>query len=387
MARSKQKVPVTLDPGRVDHLSDDDIRLILRAADELIAAGGRNMLVKILKGSRDKKVLEHELDQCPAYGCFRTLKTEEISARVDWMIRNDYLRIEYSGRLPLLVFSEKGWEIEQETFTRELFRRFRADVAAGSPGVILEMPHVGRAVVMGVLEMVRAYGDRSFIPQLEQWQQGEVKKVRARISSVISDLQRLSGLAVIFPGIGYTCDRSLLYYTAEMLKEHGYKVVPVPYTGFPKNVKGNALKMRQCYFSALDQAAEILKDLNFDAFDDILFVGKSVGTMVALSYARQKALQVRSILFTPVAGTFDLLPIRDQDAPELCMPSGLAIVFHGTSDPWAETSEIVAACEARNIPLHLVEKANHSLETGTTETDLRILETAVKQVWEFVLTK
>lgn len=36
-------------------LPEADIRAILRAADELIATGGRTLLAKILKGSREKK--------------------------------------------------------------------------------------------------------------------------------------------------------------------------------------------------------------------------------------------------------------------------------------------------------------------------------------------
>lgn len=56
-----------LDNGGIHHLTEEEIRTILRAADELIA-GCRNMLARILKGSKDKKILEFGLDQCPAYG-------------------------------------------------------------------------------------------------------------------------------------------------------------------------------------------------------------------------------------------------------------------------------------------------------------------------------
>lgn len=191
-----------------------------------------------------------------------------------------------------------------------------------------------------------------------------------------NNMQRQDGLAVIFPGIGYTCDRSLLYYTAVMMKELGYKVVPVPYTGFPKNVKGDAQKMRQCYDIALGQAREVLRDINFDDYKDIVFIGKSVGTMVALAIAKEFNLKARSVLYTPLVETFDLLP---EDTSEQI------IAFHGTSDPWAKTPEIIAACERRGIPLHLVEQANHSLETGDLERDLCTLGETMRQVREFLM--
>lgn len=53
-------------------LSDNEIKLILRGADSVIESAFRNMLSKILKGSKEKKLLELaqdlELHQNPAYG-------------------------------------------------------------------------------------------------------------------------------------------------------------------------------------------------------------------------------------------------------------------------------------------------------------------------------
>jgi hypothetical protein len=43
------------------------------------------MLSKILKGSKDKKLLEKGLDHCPSYGYYKHLSIEEITKIVDWM--------------------------------------------------------------------------------------------------------------------------------------------------------------------------------------------------------------------------------------------------------------------------------------------------------------
>lgn len=58
------------------NLSKDEKLAILRAADELIGAGGRSLLAKILKGSREKKVLELELDKTPVYCMKEILKLQ-----------------------------------------------------------------------------------------------------------------------------------------------------------------------------------------------------------------------------------------------------------------------------------------------------------------------
>ncbi|WP_264806709.1 RQC-minor-1 family DNA-binding protein [Cytobacillus sp. NCCP-133] len=97
-----------------NRLPDDEIKVIVRAADEIIARGGRTLLAKILKGSREKKVLELELDKCPVYGYFKAEKLDGIIRKVDWMIEHDFLDIEYSGKLPMIVFTERGWLIQSD---------------------------------------------------------------------------------------------------------------------------------------------------------------------------------------------------------------------------------------------------------------------------------
>jgi len=181
-------------------------------------------------------------------------------------------------------------------------------------------------------------------------------------------------LAVLFPGIGYTCDRPLLYYAGRMLQRLDYQVVPLTYGGFPPNIKGDPLKMLEAFFSALDQTEDQLKPLNFNAYDDILFIGKSVGTRVALQYARDENLNARFALLTPVEQTFDQFPSTDQLD---------AIVFHGTNDPWAKTETIITACQERNLPLYIFADANHSLETGDVDTDIQNLQQVMDQLRRF----
>ena len=184
MSRRVNRIPVVLDTGNVKELSPEDIKMILRAADMCIMKAGRNMLAKILKGSKDKKVLELKLNECPAYGYYQDMKLDDISKCIDWMIKKDYLRIEYDYRLPLLVFSEKGWQIEKETFAQELYQRMCLDVEEKKARVIFEMKEVNRQVVMCVLDKIEKEGTEEFLPYLEAWKMLEVKKVAARIAEV-----------------------------------------------------------------------------------------------------------------------------------------------------------------------------------------------------------
>ena len=54
-------------------------------------------------------------------------------------------------------------------------------------------------------------------------------------------------LAVIFPGIGYTADKPLLYYASRLARHYGYQILAVSYGTLPENVKGDHAKMKQAF--------------------------------------------------------------------------------------------------------------------------------------------
>ena len=54
-------------------------------------------------------------------------------------------------------------------------------------------------------------------------------------------------IAVLFPGIGYTCDKPLLYYTGKLAVARGYKLVKVEYGNFPSGIKENKEKIEEAF--------------------------------------------------------------------------------------------------------------------------------------------
>ena len=52
-------------------------------------------------------------------------------------------------------------------------------------------------------------------------------------------------LAVIFPGIGYTADKPLLYFGRRIAVEYGYEIRIMDYKGFPPKVKGDRNRMEE----------------------------------------------------------------------------------------------------------------------------------------------
>jgi len=190
MSRKVQRVPYSLDPKDVEKLASEDLTAILRGADELIGSGGRSLLVKILRGSRAQEVLRLNLDQCPVYGYFHHLSTDDILARVDRAILDGYLKIEYDYRLPVLVFTKAGWEIEKETFANELLSGFDELLKTSQPPYDMSyLKDRNRELIWFLLDKVEANGNPKYLPLLEAWSQIDYKKVKQRITQVMRKIE------------------------------------------------------------------------------------------------------------------------------------------------------------------------------------------------------
>ncbi len=189
MSRHKSRVPVRLEDRGIGRLSDDEIRILLRGADDLIMLGGRTLLAKLLKGSKEKMLLDRGLDRSPAYGALHGLNLAEIQARIDWLILNGFLRIQYDGRLPLLVYTPTGWAIERETYTTEWLDRIDSALdRTGEPVAPSELNVLNREVILQLLDRIEASGDPKYRTFLETWSRDTMKKVRSRITRVLAAL-------------------------------------------------------------------------------------------------------------------------------------------------------------------------------------------------------
>ena len=190
MSRKVQRVHYDLDPKDIKKLLPEELKAILRGADELIGSGGRSLLVKILKGSHAQEVLRLHLDQCPVHGYFHHLSTDEILARIDRAILDGYLKVVYDYRLPVLVFSDAGWEIEKETFANELLAGFDKLLTTSQPPYDMSyLKDRNRSLIWCLLDKIKASGNPKYLPLLEAWEQIDYKKVKLRIEQVMREIK------------------------------------------------------------------------------------------------------------------------------------------------------------------------------------------------------
>lgn len=168
------------------NLTNAEKLAILSAADHIIMQGGRSLLAKILKGSRDKKLLEHGLDKTPNYGYFQSETIAQITEKVDWMIEHDFLEISYSGKLPMIVFTARGWKIQSDQYSGQLLKEWDKWLDEDSPIPNMEyLKDRNRELIHLLLDKVEETRDTKYIPILEAWEAIDYKKVRQRIRSVI----------------------------------------------------------------------------------------------------------------------------------------------------------------------------------------------------------
>ncbi|MEA4884530.1 MAG: RQC-minor-1 family DNA-binding protein [Clostridia bacterium] len=188
MSGRKERVQYHLDPRDVKDLPECEIAAILRGADNLIMRGGRTMLAKVLKGSRDRKVVELGFDQSPVYGYYSSLSQADVLARIDWVICSGYLDIEYDGRLPMLVLTDDGWAIERETYAHELLRGLDRLLVKGPPYDMGYLKDRNRELIWRLLDLIEESGNPGYIPLLEAWAEVDYQKVRKRINAAIRNL-------------------------------------------------------------------------------------------------------------------------------------------------------------------------------------------------------
>ncbi len=171
-------------------------------------------------------------------------------------------------------------------------------------------------------------------------------------------------IAILFPGIGYHCDKPLLYHSGKLCTQYQYETVKLTYTNLSRSIP-------EAFAQAYAQTEASLEKVNWNEYEEILFISKSIGTAVAAAYAKNHDIVCRNIYYTPLEQTFDFAP-------------QFGIAFHGTEDPWVETSIIEDNCRDCHLPLHVIEDANHSLELNFPPSDKNhtVLSDLPKDIWK-----
>ena len=116
-------------------------------------------------------------------------------------------------------------------------------------------------------------------------------------------------LVVCFPGIGYHCDKPLLYYSRKLAACAGYDhTLLLQYTYHKDGLRGCPAALREAFDTLYTQAETQLSAVDWPQYDDVLFLSKSIGTAVSAAFAQRHGIPCRQILYTPLSLTFAFAP-------------------------------------------------------------------------------
>ncbi len=178
-------------------------------------------------------------------------------------------------------------------------------------------------------------------------------------------------LAVIFPGQAYYKDSPLMWYSAISAFQAGLDTLSVEY-GFHANRIATARNMLD---TSIDEAASALGNLQKSKnYENVVFIAKSVGTVIAERIAREKIEGVRDFIFlTPLPQTVQFI----RDAKNM-------LVVVGTSDPLFSEVDIAGISGMHNVSIVKLDGADHLLEVeGNYEKSLEYLRESMTACHNF----
>lgn len=167
-------------------------------------------------------------------------------------------------------------------------------------------------------------------------------------------------LVISFPG-GRGSEIPLLYLCAKKYEDLGYEKVFI----------NHPLEWDEKLESLLENAEKIIESIDFQEYDEIVFVAKSIGTLVACKLKEKYNIPAKLILFTPLEGTL----------PYIKSKNDVLYVASGAKDRYLSSTELKQLCEQENINCYIEENVGHRMEVmGDLKWNLDIISNVLEKI-------
>ena len=187
-------------------------------------------------------------------------------------------------------------------------------------------------------------------------------------------------LAIFLPGMGYTCDRPLLYYPTQWLIDQGTDVFWVEYNYVRQPEYMMLPERERAKWTFADVSAACQAVLSQRAYQQVILVGKSLGTLAMGHLLRSGILgdALTPIWLTPLLHNAWLRERISEDGRP-------GLFISGTADPHFDTQGMADASQTAGSEVLLIEGADHSLEiAGDLWSTLQTLEQVMRSVTRFI---
>jgi hypothetical protein len=189
-------------------------------------------------------------------------------------------------------------------------------------------------------------------------------------------------LALLLPGIAYTCDNPLLYYPGRLLLDKGTDLLRVEYAYNKNEQYGAASQAEQGQWLDADVTAAYRAAVAQRPYERITLVGKSLGTL-AMSHllATEDGLAGATAVW--------LTPLLRFEQPRRQIArwgrGGRSLFVIGSADPYYDAAGLAEVEQATGGQSLVIEGADHSLEiSGDTARSLEALQRVIQAIQEFI---
>ena len=202
---------------------------------------------------------------------------------------------------------------------------------------------------------------------------------RAVANQFIQQERASEKLAIMYPGLRYSCDKPLLYYTTELLLSRGYDVLQL-WSNYGSSEFNQLSQAEQTVQLIQDGHALLNSGIQSGTYSQRLLCGKSLGTltMAFILNEDQNLTSATTVWFTPLIH----LPPVSQAILNIEAPAFVAGSQADSTFSAGPADQIISMSAATTF---VIDHADHSLEIpGDTLNSLQILNQIMVKLSEFI---
>jgi hypothetical protein len=175
-------------------------------------------------------------------------------------------------------------------------------------------------------------------------------------------------LVVIFLGGNNSTSIPILHYARKASLSIGCDVLSLRYPG-KLNFKDNEI-----YDAIVEACFNIISKVNYEAYEKIVFISKSIGNLIAIDVERKHlGISLTHVFYTPVERLVE--KVHSQEC----------LIFTGANDKHIKCESVELMKGFRNTEVHQFPKAVHSLEVNEdVDESLKILKRATEILLKYL---
>ena len=167
-------------------------------------------------------------------------------------------------------------------------------------------------------------------------------------------------IVISFPG-GRGYEIPLLYFSSKHFEDLGYEKL------FISHPDSGEITYEMLY----ERAEKIIQSIAFEEYDNVVFIAKSIGTVVACKIKETYKIPASLILFTPLNGTL----------PYINNKNDIHLISAGENDRYLDSTTLRELCEKESIKYYIEPNVGHRMEVkGDLRRNLEIIFNVISEI-------